>query len=98
MVFKKKCENVIAFLCSAKCKSKAISCFDDNHIVQKPRLFFERVCGNCGKDISNEPKSKIFSWQTREFCDKLCLGKYSWFVYLNDFYLIFILFGNNNNI
>ncbi|KAL7643453.1 UNVERIFIED_CONTAM: hypothetical protein RMT77_005435 [Armadillidium vulgare] len=74
MVFKKKSENVIAFLCSAKCKSKAISCFDDNHIVQKPRLFFERVCGNCGKDISNEPKSKIFSWQTREFCDKLCLA------------------------
>ena len=64
-----------AYLCSENCRSQWEANLPADFSLEKPRLFFERLCGMCGKELANISKNQIFAWETREFCNKLCLGK-----------------------
>lgn len=35
-----------------------------------------RACVQCSGDVSIQPEEKILSWETMEFCNEDCLGKY----------------------
>ncbi|CAH1401897.1 unnamed protein product [Nezara viridula] len=35
-----------------------------------------RVCVQCNADVSVQPEEKTLSWETMEFCNEDCLGKY----------------------
>ncbi|MPC51234.1 hypothetical protein E2C01_045078 [Portunus trituberculatus] len=72
----KKDENgTWAFLCSTSCRAKWTSGLMPNHVVEKPRLIFEKLCGMCGKDLASLARDGQYSWETREFCSKDCLSK-----------------------
>ncbi|XP_045139102.1 zinc finger MYM-type protein 3-like isoform X2 [Portunus trituberculatus] len=73
----KKDENgTWAFLCSTSCRAKWTSGLMPNHVVEKPRLIFEKLCGMCGKDLASLARDGQYSWETREFCSKDCLTQH----------------------
>ncbi|XP_042231177.1 zinc finger MYM-type protein 4-like isoform X4 [Homarus americanus] len=72
-ITKKNESGTFAFLCSAECRTRWTSSLTSDHVVEKPRLIFEKMCGMCGKDLVNVSRSGQYSWETREFCTKTCL-------------------------
>ncbi|XP_063885994.1 zinc finger MYM-type protein 3-like isoform X2 [Scylla paramamosain] len=73
----KKDENgTWAFLCSTLCRLTWTSGLMPNHVVEKPRLIFEKLCGMCGKDLASLSRDGQYSWETREFCSKDCLTQH----------------------
>ncbi|XP_018017831.1 uncharacterized protein LOC108674401 isoform X2 [Hyalella azteca] len=68
-----------SYLCSDKCKEEWLLKLPDTAVVEKPRKYFERVCGMCGHEI-NDVNKGLFSWETREFCNKLCLADHIGYV------------------
>lgn len=72
-VKKKLKQAVHGFICTPECKTRWIENLPSDHIVEKPRLIFEKLCGMCGKDLSTISRSNQFSWETREFCSQSCL-------------------------
>jgi len=62
------------YLCSSDCRQNWINKLTPNMSLIKPKKFFVRCCGMCGKDFTGSRKA-LYAWETREFCDKLCLGE-----------------------
>ncbi|KAF2363245.1 Protein of unknown function DUF3504 [Trinorchestia longiramus] len=67
------------YLCGNKCKGAWLAQLPPSSVLDKPRKYFERVCGMCGHDVSDANKGR-FSWETREFCNKLCLADHIGYV------------------
>ena len=70
---KKGQQGTISFICSADCRNSFTNNLQANETVEKPRLIFEKLCGMCHKDLTTQPRSGQFSWETREFCSENCL-------------------------
>lgn len=74
-IVKKGVSGPWGFLCSPFCRSQWTTSLASNHVLEKPRLIFEKLCGMCGSDLANLSRDGQYSWETREFCSKNCLSK-----------------------
>ncbi|XP_050738796.1 zinc finger MYM-type protein 4-like isoform X3 [Eriocheir sinensis] len=72
-IVKKGVSGPWGFLCSPFCRSQWTTSLASNHVLEKPRLIFEKLCGMCGSDLANLTRDGQYSWETREFCSKNCL-------------------------
>ncbi|XP_066937169.1 zinc finger MYM-type protein 3 isoform X3 [Macrobrachium rosenbergii] len=72
-ITKKGEHGTFSFICSSDCRNNFVNNLKPTECVEKPRLIFEKLCGMCHKDLTTQPRSGQFSWETREFCSEDCL-------------------------